>query len=143
MSVASAITNVILRAFVGSFVAGAAVVVALVGGALGGGGRTAMFLATFVVLFCAGWALLPAIRESRLLSVLVALGWAYVGYRCWQFGAEHVRGWMLFPWILATCAVLVCLVFGPPEYVLNAVNPLRDKDEHGDASLLPTDRGEK
>lgn len=94
-----------------------AAVMGLFLGFIGGTGRSAIGIASFVAIFAFGWSLLPAVRVSSLLAILLATVWGYLGYRLWQIG-----DWMLGPWILASLALVICLVLQPPLFVRNFFN---------------------
>jgi hypothetical protein len=116
MNFAHMIGKVLLRIAIAAAVSLAVGFFALLLGVIGGGGREGIMLSTVVGLFGAGWAVLPAVRQSLLLAAVAALGWAYLGYQLSLFGAQSVKGWMVGPWIIATVGVLLCLAVQPPAY---------------------------
>jgi hypothetical protein len=97
----------------------------------GGGGSGGFTLAASIGLAGLAWSVLPAIRASRVLAALAVLGWFYVGFRLWQFGAQEVKGWMLGPWLVATVVMVAGLVSEPPRYA-RALLPwrVRRSSEH-------------
>ena len=100
-----------------SILAGAAAVVfAMLSGFYGGSGKGALSFASVLILTLLGWSFLPTIRVSRVLAVLTIAAWISLGVFCVFFGAGSVKGWMLGPWMLATCCNLALLKKDPPKY---------------------------
>lgn len=113
------LVRTIVRAVVAAAVSAGSVVLALLAGALGGSdsGRGGLSLAAVVMMFALGWALLPAIRISRVVAALSMGSWVALAVFLSQFGDGSVRGWMLGPYAFATLLLGACLVFNPPYYV--------------------------
>lgn len=74
-----------------------------------------LFLGTLIMMHL-GWALLPAIRASRILAVLMLAVWISVGVVCLLLGVESVKGWILVPWLMATLLNAYFLKKNPPKY---------------------------
>jgi hypothetical protein len=121
VSAFSVLGNVVARAIVAALASGASVVLALLDGFFSGGGRGGLVLASAVV-FAVGWVVLPAVRASRVVAVLCAVGWVSLAVWAAMFGASSVRGWLLAPWVLATVGLSACLLANPPEYAQSAIN---------------------
>lgn len=118
MRLMTTLLHVLGRAVLAALGATASIFFAMLSGFFGGGsGSDGLALSAAVSLFALGWALLPAVRESRLLAVAVLLGWAYIAFRLSQFGMESAKGWLLGPWVLATLGLVFCLIKLPPKYL--------------------------
>lgn len=111
-----AIAHVILRLLVSGLAGAAAIAFAMLSGFFGGGGGEGVFFACTLTLILLGWSLLPAIRATRVLAVLMSLAWIYLGVSLALFGAPSVKGWLLAPWLLATLCNLAWLKKDPPRY---------------------------
>jgi hypothetical protein len=108
--VLAAIGRFVVRAMLTVAVGCAALVWAMLSGFFGGGGgRDQIYLSAVIGLCGAAWSMIPLIRASWILALPCGLAWSYLGFRLSQFGAAGVRGWMLQPWIVASCAGAVLL----------------------------------
>ncbi len=116
-SVTSIIFQSIARAALAAAGTAGAVVYALLGGIFSGNAKESLFFASLVALFGAGWALLPAVRASRVCTVLALVAWGTVAVFLARFGEPTVRGWMLQPWAVATAGLAACLAIKPPAYI--------------------------
>jgi hypothetical protein len=134
MPIFRALVQVVVRTLAASVVGAAAVALAMLSGVVGGSSESLMVGASFVVLFGIGWSLLPIVRESRLVALVVLALWAYLGFFLSQFGEPHVRGWVVEPWLWASCALVACLLFRPPPYIRQLAKTVSASTSHGDGN---------
>ncbi|MFZ6874079.1 hypothetical protein ACO0LF_18635 [Undibacterium sp. Di27W] len=111
-----ALAHTLVRIILSVLAGAVAIIWAMWSGFAGGGGRTEISFASLLILSLLGWSALPAIRASRVLTVFMIVAWGYLGVYCAFFGAEHVKGWLLQPWLFATFCNAVLLAIKPPRY---------------------------
>lgn len=107
---------------------GAAVLVVLSALPFGGGGGEALAFAAFAVFFLCGWTLLPLVRASRVLAIIILCAWIGAALRFFWFGKPWGGGLMVLVWFSATTFLLICLVRCPPHYLRLG----RDESEEGE-----------
>lgn len=103
-----ALVHVVLRGIVATFVAALAAVGSLVVGFFGGGAG-ALTIGAFVAFTAFGWALLPAIRHSRVLAVVATGTWLCLGTYVWTLGSPPSHGWLVGPWLMATLSMVLLI----------------------------------
>ncbi len=119
MSALTVTFKVMFRMAVACVVGVASFIPALLVGVLGNSSDAKPFIwASGAVLVSGiGWSLLPLIRHSRTCAYVSLSVWVAFGAYLWLlFGAEHVRGWAVGPWLLASLICGIILVLGPPKY---------------------------
>lgn len=84
-----------------------------------GGGGEEVRVAVCAILFLSGWAMLPAVRASAPMAIVSSVCWIVVAVYLRDFGEGRQRGELIAPWLVATFALIVCLVVSPPRYLRN------------------------
>lgn len=75
----------------------------------GGGSREFNFFAVLMTIFMLGWVSLPIFRASRIVAAILTALWCALGV--------YLSRWPSFePWLLATIALVVCLLRSPPIF---------------------------
>jgi hypothetical protein len=115
-SISAAVLSVFLRGIVAFIAFVVAFGLALLSGLPYGGGEKGLFFLAALVLFGGlGWTLLPALRASRILAIVVAIAW--VACALWMLVAGG--GMWFVPWALATVGVVMGFVRRPGRWWAN------------------------
>lgn len=75
----------------------------------GGGSKELIFFAWLTMMFMLGWIPLPIFRASRIVAVILTILWC-------ALGLYLARWWSFVPWLLATTALVLCLLRTPPIF---------------------------
>ena len=112
-----AIADMILRAVLSVLFSLAAIALLFIFGILSGISFGGPEVVAFLVFLSVGWASLPGVRYSRVIAILVAIGWSWLGYWCVEFGTYQDKGVLFAPWVGATLLILYFLGTTRPVYL--------------------------